>query len=148
MRATPLLHSGKGKAISYWLFVWLTIGLLLAVAGTASSEPGPQPATGPEDVPSLWVHDDNDSIIVDSGTLEDGVPPFYDGIEVWTLPEPIADDWLGCPQLAPRDDWMRGGVGPTEPAAKKPMEWNIDRPGSDFRNFDLPSADPKLCQDA
>ena len=28
------------------------------------------------------------------------------------------------------------------------MELNIDRTGSDFRNFDLPSADPKLCQDA
>lgn len=28
------------------------------------------------------------------------------------------------------------------------MEWNTDRPGSDFSNFDLPAANPKLCQDA
>src|ERR1700757_2630696 len=28
------------------------------------------------------------------------------------------------------------------------MEFDIDRPGQDFQNFDLQSADPSLCQDA
>jgi hypothetical protein len=28
------------------------------------------------------------------------------------------------------------------------MEGNTDRPGLDYRSFDLPAADPKLCQDA
>ena len=27
------------------------------------------------------------------------------------------------------------------------MEWNIDRPGSDFSNFDLPAPNPELCRD-
>ncbi len=27
------------------------------------------------------------------------------------------------------------------------MEWNVDRPGSDFTNFDLPAAKPELCRD-
>ena len=28
----------------------------------------------------------------------------------------------------------------------KDMEWNIDRPGSDIANFNLSSADPKVCK--
>ena len=28
------------------------------------------------------------------------------------------------------------------------MEWDIDRPGSDYKSFDLPVANPLLCRDA
>ena len=38
-------------------------------------------------------------------------------------------------------------IGPTGGVVAG-MELNIARLGSDYRNFDLPSADPKLCQDA
>jgi hypothetical protein len=29
-----------------------------------------------------------------------------------------------------------------------PMEWNFDRPGSDYKVFDLQAPDPTFCQDA
>jgi hypothetical protein len=29
-----------------------------------------------------------------------------------------------------------------------PLEWAIDRPGLDYKNFDLPDADPELCRAA
>ena len=32
------------------------------------------------------------------------------------------------------------------PAGMTAMQGRVDRPGSDFANFDLPSADPLLCQ--
>jgi hypothetical protein len=36
---------------------------------------------------------------------------------------------------------------PPPPTVGRGMEWNVDRMGSDFRNFDLPEADPRLCQE-
>ena len=34
------------------------------------------------------------------------------------------------------------------PRQMGPMEWNTDRPGKDYKNFDLPSDDPQLCLNA
>src|SRR5438270_55528 len=34
--------------------------------------------------------------------------------------------------------------GPAYPAPG--LEWNIDRPGADYRSFDLPAASPEMCQ--
>jgi 1-phosphatidylinositol phosphodiesterase len=34
--------------------------------------------------------------------------------------------------------------GPAYPASN--LEWNIDRPGFDYRSFDLPAPDPAMCQ--
>ena len=38
--------------------------------------------------------------------------------------------------------------GGGQPSGAAGMEWNVDRPGSDFSNFNLPRADPGLCADA
>jgi len=40
------------------------------------------------------------------------------------------------------------GTKGTKPASSNmgKMEWNIDRPGSDFSNFNLPNANPQLCR--
>jgi hypothetical protein len=32
------------------------------------------------------------------------------------------------------------------PAGMSAMQGAVDRPGADFANFDLPTADPRLCQ--
>src|SRR5690349_9695057 len=34
--------------------------------------------------------------------------------------------------------------GPAYPAPG--LEWNVDRPGSDYRSFDLPTPSPETCQ--
>jgi 1-phosphatidylinositol phosphodiesterase len=34
--------------------------------------------------------------------------------------------------------------GPAYPASS--LEWNVDRPGSDYRSFDLPAPSPETCQ--
>lgn len=39
-------------------------------------------------------------------------------------------------------------VSGVKPAPAPQMEWNTDRPGQDYENFDLPAADPQLCQNA
>src|SRR4051812_29786529 len=36
------------------------------------------------------------------------------------------------------------GPGPAYPAPG--LEWNVDRPGSDYRSFDLPAPNPEMCQ--
>jgi len=36
----------------------------------------------------------------------------------------------------------------TPPAAAAPLEMNVDRPGYDFQNFDLPQPRPELCREA
>ena len=36
--------------------------------------------------------------------------------------------------------------GPGYPATN--LEWNVDRPGADYRSFDLPTSSPGLCQSA
>ena len=38
-----------------------------------------------------------------------------------------------------------GGRCPAYPASNG-LEWNVDRPGSDYRSFDLPSPSPEMCQ--
>ena len=35
-----------------------------------------------------------------------------------------------------------------EPGSVLPMEFNIDRPGEDYRSFDLPRGIPNLCLEA
>ena len=37
-------------------------------------------------------------------------------------------------------------TGPAYPASN--LEWNVDRPGGDYRSFDLPAANPGECQAA
>jgi 1-phosphatidylinositol phosphodiesterase len=61
--------------------------------------------------------------------------------------------------------WLKGAVpGPVQdgccvsgvkgegrfvpPVASGPFEYNVDRPGYDFQNFDLPQPRPELCRDA
>jgi PAN domain-containing protein len=36
--------------------------------------------------------------------------------------------------------------GPAYPASG--LEWNVDRPGSDYRSFELPTPSPEMCQSA
>lgn len=36
---------------------------------------------------------------------------------------------------------------PPPPTVRRGMEWNVDRMGLDYRNFDLPRADPGLCEE-
>jgi len=38
------------------------------------------------------------------------------------------------------------GSGPAYPASG--LEWNVNRPGSDYRDFDLPAPRPESCQSA
>ena len=43
---------------------------------------------------------------------------------------------------------MQGPVTPgTSGGTMGPMEYNMDRMGSDYNNFDLPEANPQVCQD-
>lgn len=69
--------------------------------------------------------------------------------------------WLKNPAPAPRPSnccvsgvkagaaGVSGGWrGSPPPQAATGMEFNVDRPGSDFANFDLPQARPELCRDA
>ena len=37
-------------------------------------------------------------------------------------------------------------TGPAYPASN--LEWNVDRPGGDYRSFDLPAPSPGECQAA
>jgi len=46
----------------------------------------------------------------------------------------------------PAPQWQ--GSPPPAPVAAGNFEMNIDRPGSDIANFDLPQARPELCRDA
>jgi hypothetical protein len=36
---------------------------------------------------------------------------------------------------------------PPPPTVSRGMEYNIDRMGQDYQNFDLPKADPRICQE-
>jgi 1-phosphatidylinositol phosphodiesterase len=56
-----------------------------------------------------------------------------------SVPPPVAD---GCCTSG-----VKGGRF-VAPVAGSPFEPNVDRPGSDFQNFDLPQARPELCRDA
>jgi len=50
--------------------------------------------------------------------------------------------WLGRhlqPNLCPNEDYSKHSGS---------MEWDIDRPGLDYNNFDLPKNEPALCMDA
>jgi hypothetical protein len=60
--------------------------------------------------------------------LKDGVPP------------PVAD---GCCVSG-----VKGEGRFVAPAAAGPFEMNVDRPGYDFQNFDLPQPQPEMCRDA
>ena len=69
-----------------------------------------------------------------------------DNCKAWTLVRPglqgpKARCWLksGIPAAAPNNCCTSG-------VPVRAIEANIDRPGSDYRNMDLASGDPKLCQ--
>lgn len=55
--------------------------------------------------------------------------------------------WLKYAIPAPKKNMccVSGVKKPKPPQTR--LEWNIDRPGSDFSNFNLPKANPKLCRD-
>jgi len=57
-----------------------------------------------------------------------------------TVPPPVAD---GCCTSG-----VKGEGRFVAPVAGSPFEPNVDRPGYDFQNFDLPQARPELCRDA
>jgi hypothetical protein len=56
-------------------------------------------------------------------------------------------------RVAEFDPAVTGTVRAPSPGGGRPpgragIEWNVDRPGSDFSNFNLPRADPGLCAEA
>jgi hypothetical protein len=60
--------------------------------------------------------------------------------------------WLKGAEPAPVADaccvsGVKGGHW-TAPAAAAPFEMNVDRPGYDYQNFDLPQPRPELCREA
>ena len=55
----------------------------------------------------------------------------------------------GCISIVPSGKPETSGVGPAAmPPPGDAMADGIDRNGSDYRDFDLPNADPLLCRDA
>ncbi|MBW1744301.1 MAG: PAN domain-containing protein [Deltaproteobacteria bacterium] len=41
----------------------------------------------------------------------------------------------------------RRPASPPPPTVSRGMEYNVDRMGQDYQNFDLPKADPRICQE-
>jgi hypothetical protein len=71
----------------------------------------------------------------------------------WTMVKPgVQDPAAVCylksgPPLENANGCCTSGLKvATHPAGMSPQEGRIDRPGADFADFDLPSADPLLCQ--
>jgi hypothetical protein len=64
-------------------------------------------------------------------------------------PAPPPSAWAGTPPPAPapRSAWVGTPPPPAVPTGPA-LETNIDRPGSDYANFDLGQARPDLCRDA
>ena len=66
---------------------------------------------------------------------------------------PRARCWLKGAVPAPVPDaccvsGVKGEGRFVAPAAAAPFEMNVDRPGYDFQNFDLPQPRPELCREA
>ena len=57
-----------------------------------------------------------------------------------SVPAPVADTCCVS--------GVKGEGGFVAPAAAGPFEMNVDRPGYDFQNFDLPQPRPEMCRDA
>jgi len=77
-------------------------------------------------------------------------------IELWNEFTPPGNNqgssamWLvvKCPVGQRCQNGLCVATTPPPPPLGPGMEANTDRPGLDYRSFDLPAADPKLCQDA
>jgi hypothetical protein len=90
------------------------------------------------------------SVTVGSGEqalVEPGQPP--------SPPEPMSLEERGLwasegetPSLAPPTPTAVPTLAPEPASGAGSMEWDTDRPGLDYDSFDLPQADPQLCQDA
>jgi len=70
-------------------------------------------------------------------------------------PPPSSSGWVGTPppQPAPAppppsSGWVGTPPPPPPPPAGRQWEPQTDRPGADYRSFDLPSPQPVLCRDA
>jgi len=61
-------------------------------------------------------------------------------------PPPPSSEWRGTPPPPPPASGWRGT--PTTPVPARQWEPNTDRPGSDYRSFDLREPRPELCRDA
>jgi len=67
---------------------------------------------------------------------------------------PSARCWLKnpAPPATPDENCVSGigaaGSAPAPVVGIGPLEFNTNRMGGDYRNFDLPSANPELCRDA
>ena len=66
-----------------------------------------------------------------------------------TIQGPNPRCWLkhAVPRKRPHTCCVSGVKAATPAPPASAMEWNIDRPGSDFSNFNLPAPNPELCQD-
>jgi 1-phosphatidylinositol phosphodiesterase len=75
-------------------------------------------------------------------------------------PPPPASSWQGTPTTPPpapppppgppppASSWQGTPTTPPPPAATRQWEPQTDRPGSDYRSFDLRESRPELCRDA
>jgi 1-phosphatidylinositol phosphodiesterase len=71
-------------------------------------------------------------------------------------PPPPASSWQGTPTTPPpappppppSGGWQGGPTTPPPPPASRQWEPQTDRPGSDYRSFDLRESRPELCRDA
>jgi 1-phosphatidylinositol phosphodiesterase len=73
-------------------------------------------------------------------------PPATAGVGYEGQPPPVAPAPPPPEYVAPPPEQGRFVGEP--PDARRGMEVNVDRPGSDFANFDLPQPRPHLCKDA
>ena len=71
-------------------------------------------------------------------------------------PPPPASSWQGTPTTPPpappppppSGGWQGRPTTPPPPPASRQWEPQTDRPGSDYRSFDLRESRPELCRDA
>ncbi|HMF44454.1 MAG TPA: PAN domain-containing protein [Polyangia bacterium] len=66
-------------------------------------------------------------------------------------PPPPQSSWQGTPMTPPQppppSGWQGAPMTPPPPAGRQ-WEPRTDRPGMDYRSFDLPAPRPELCRDA
>jgi len=108
------------------------------VSGTKYASASPPPASPPPT--SSW-----------QGTPTTAPPP---------APPPPASSWQGTPTTAPpsppppapppppSSGWQGRPMTPPPPPASGQWEPQTDRPGSDYRSFELRESRPELCRDA